>query len=90
MKGERGEGGKTSNQYKGKAGGCTEWFGGRGYNEGRGKSSYTYCTGMSTITADVTLNFDWFMTCVRGYTKSVYGMHHMLVLRDPKLRVPAR
>lgn len=79
MKGERGECGKTSNQYKGKAGGCTEWFGGRGCNDGRGKSSYTYCTGMSTITADVTLNFDWFMTCARGYTKSIYGMHHMLV-----------
>ena len=42
MKRERGEGGKTSNQYKGKAGGCTEWFGGRGCNDGRGKSSYTY------------------------------------------------
>lgn len=37
---------KTSNQYKGKAGGCTEWSGGRGCDhgstDGRGKSSYTH------------------------------------------------
>jgi hypothetical protein len=51
--------------------------------DGRGKSSYTYCTGMSTVTADVTLHFDWSMTGARGGTNSTYGMCHMLVLRDP-------
>jgi hypothetical protein len=42
---------------------------------------------MSTVTADVTLNFAWSMTGARGDSSSTYGMHHMLVLRDPDCRV---
>lgn len=47
--------------------------------DGRGKSSYTYCTGMSTVTADVTLNFDWSMTGARGGTNSTYGMCYVIL-----------
>ena len=68
--------GGTWNQYKGKAGGCTEWFEGVD-DDGRGKSSYTHCAGMSTVTADVTLNFDWLMTGARGDTNSSLCSPHV-------------